>query len=211
MVYFSGMAVDPGGQKPLANLPVRVTMPRRQSCTFCGPYDVASGKTRADGSFALTTEVDTTLVAFRFCNISVQGPAHWITYAVPTGTGIEPDANSDIRELSLFVDSTGTAPYQEYDFFQPVLLTLKLHRTGAIVRSESSLSLSFTIGPSSMSVWGLYETPTNADTALTLYTGAKVFTKINSVQFVTDSTKISRTDSIRCVAGASNIIEISYP
>ena len=54
------------------------------------------------------------------------------------------------------------------------------------------------------------ETPANADTALTLYTGANVYTRINYIQFLTDSTKENLIDSIRCVPGANNSIDISY-
>src|SRR5215469_11601449 len=133
VVNFSGIAVDPGAQKPLANLTVTVTMPRRQRSLFSSDYEVVQGKTRSDGTFALTTKVDTTLVGFQFCLITVVGPANYIVYTTLTGPGIGPDGNARIREWPLPLDSTGTAPFEEYDFFQSASLTLQLHRTGAIV------------------------------------------------------------------------------
>lgn len=211
VVHFTGKAYDPGGQKPLANLSVKVDMPRKQYCLYCGPYQVASGSTKADGTFDLTTSVDTSIVAAHYCNISVQGPAKYIVYAEPAGPGSEPTPYSNILELPLQVDPTGMATYEEYDFFQPVLLTVRLHRTAAILRSEPFLSLSFILGPSSTSAWELNETAGNADTALTLYTGANVFTRVNYIQFLTDSTKENLTDSIRCVSGGNNSIDINYP
>jgi hypothetical protein len=210
VVQFSGIAIDPGAQKPLAGLNVTVDMPRRQNCLYCSDYQVASGKTKADGTFYLTTSVDTTLVASHYCTVAVQGPAGYITYAVPVGPGIESAPSSPTNALPLAVDSTGTAPYAEYDFFQRVLLTVHLHRTGTILPSEPSLNLLFSMGPLSMAAWGLNETPSNADTALTLYTGADVFTKINAVEFITDSTTQNQTDSIRCVPGGNNTIDINY-
>jgi hypothetical protein len=213
VVQFSGVAVDPGAQKPLSGLTVTVYMPRTQSCLYCGSYQVASGKTKGDGTFDLTVSVDTTKVINQSCTIDVAGPASYITYAVPAGPGIASDPYSDISESVLALDSTGAAPYEEYDFYQSVLMTVQLHRTSAILPSEPFLGLSFAMGVGaslSSSVWGLNETSTNADTALTLYTGAGVFTKINAIQFITDSTKENQTDSIRCVAGGNNTIVISY-
>ena len=211
VVSFSGIAVDPGAQKPLANLPVTVTMPLRQSCLWCDEYEVVRGSTKGDGTFALTTKVDTSLVFPRYCTITVHAPANYISFADPRGPGIISDGGASLRAFPLSLDSTGTAPYLEYDFFQSTLLTIQLHRTGAIVPSEPTLGLTFTVGAESTSVWGLDETPTNADTSVTVNTGANVFTKVSFEGFVTDSTRVSRTDSIRCVAGASNTIQVSYP
>jgi len=210
VVHFTGMAYDQTAQKPLANVSVKVDMPRRQACTYCGDYQVASGSTKGDGTFDLSVSVDTSKVAAQYCTITVQGPSNYIVYAEPVGPGISADAYSNALEMPLFVDSTGRAPYKEYDFFSPVLLTVHLHRTGAIVPSEPSLSLSFIMGATSVSAWEVVETPTNADTSLTLHTGANVFTAINGIRYVTDSTKVNFTDSIRCVAGGNNSIDISY-
>jgi hypothetical protein len=210
VVQFAGVVVDPGAQKPLAGSSVTVYMPRRQSCTLCGSYQVISGKTKADGTFDLTTTVDTTLVVPHSCTISVQAPANYIAYAVPVGPGIGPDAFSGTLAWPLPVDSAGVAPYEEFDFYQPILLTVQLHRTGGIVSSAPALSLSFSMATGSSSLWGLNESSTNADTTLTLYTGANVFTWINAIQFVTDSTVQNQTDSIRCVVGGNNTIEITY-
>jgi hypothetical protein len=210
VVQFSGIAVDPGAQKPLAGLTVTVDMPRRKACTFCGDYQVASGKTGTDGTFDLSVKVDTTLVVSRYCTVSVQGPAGYITYALPVGPGIEAAPASPMNELVQPLDSTGAAPYAEYDFFQRVLLTVQLHRRSAILPSAPSLYLTFSMSTLSSSAWGLNETSTNADTALTLYTGANVFTRINSSVFVTDSTTASQTDSIRCVPGGNNTVDINY-
>jgi hypothetical protein len=143
--------------------------------------------------------------------ITVQGPANYIVYAEPVGPEITLDPYSNIFSWPMLIDSTGMTPYEEFDFFHPILLTVRLHRTGAILRSEPFLDLSFILGPSSTAVWGLDETPSNADTALTLYTGANVITRIDYGLFLTDSTKESLSDSIRCVPGANNSIDISYP
>jgi hypothetical protein len=211
VVEFTGIVLDPGAQKPLGGVAVTVEMPGGQTCTFCNPnYQVASGKTRSDGTFDLKTSVDTTKVGFRFPTVTVHGPGNYIAYAEPVGPGIEPDAYSNIVEAPMLLDSTGVAPFREYDFFQPVLLTVRLHRNSAIVPSEPSLGLNFYMGISSISAWGLDESASNADTALTLHTGANVYTRINAIQWITDSTKANQTDSIRCVPGGNNTIDISY-
>src|SRR5580704_501020 len=57
LVQVSGIAVNPGTQKPLGGLVVEVDMGRRQNCMYCGPYQVASGKTRGDGTFSFSVEV----------------------------------------------------------------------------------------------------------------------------------------------------------
>lgn len=211
VVSFAGIAVDPGAQKPLANLPVTVSMSRVQTCMYCGPYQVAAGKTKADGTFALTVSVDTTKVAFRFCTVTIHGPSNYLVYAVPTGPGVAADPFSSVLSLEMVLDSTGIAPYREFDFFRPAPLTIQLHRTGAIIPSEPGLGLTYIMGASSTSGWDLNESSTNADTALTLLTGADVFTRIETIRYVTDSTKAVDVDSIRCVAGGSNTIKIVYP
>jgi hypothetical protein len=210
VVYFSGIAVDPGAQKPLANLPVTVTMVRKDRCTLCGEIEVATGKTKGDGTFAITKSVDTTQVVPGYCTINMQGPSGYIVYALPTGPGIPADGNVAIG-YPLFVDSTGMAPYREYDFFKPVAMTIKLHRTGAIVSSEPFVSLDFTIGAGSLSAYILDELPSNGDTTITMNTGANVFTRVKTIAWLTDSTKSDQTDSVRCVAGGSNTLQVNYP
>ena len=211
VVHFTGKAFDPGGQKALANLSVKVDMPRKQYCMYCGPYQVVAGSTKADGTFDLTTTVDTTIVAAHYCTISVEGPGGYIVYAQPKGPGIADTPPASTVAWPLSVDSTGMATYEEYDFFQPTLLTVRLHRTSAILLSEPFLGLTFNLSASSTAAWEVNETPANADTALILYTGANVFTRINYALYLTDSTKEDRTDSIRCVPGGNNSIEIDYP
>jgi hypothetical protein len=210
VVQFSGIAVNPGTQKPLGGLVVEVDMGRRQNCTFCGPYQVASGKTKGDGTFSFTVKVDTTKVFNDYCEILVEGPASYIVYAQsgPLSGGNDPAAHN--IELFLDLDSTGVSPYTEYDFYQPVPLTVRLHRTSPIPAFEPYLGITFTLSPASTAPWLIYETPSNADTTITLYTGANVFTSINTVQSITDSTQENLTDSVFCVPGGSNTINISY-
>ena len=211
VVHFTGMAVDPGNQKPLANLSVNVYAPGQTNCLFCGPILVVSGTTRADGTFDLGTTVDTSTVSLRFCSVSVHAPANYIVYAEPVAPGISPDPSLSTLALPLSMDSTRVTTYEEFDFFPPILLTVRLHRTAAILPSEPFLSLSFILSASSTSIQELNETPANADTVLTWFTGTNVFTRINYGEFLTDSTKENLTDSIRCVPGANNSIEIDYP
>jgi hypothetical protein len=209
VVQFSGIAVNPGTQKPLGGLVVEVDMGRRQNCTFCGPYQVASGKTKGDGTFSFTVKVDTTKVINTYCEILVEGPSNYIVYAQSTSpSGSDPSSHN--IEMFPNIDSTGVATYYEYDFYQPVLLTVQLHRTSAIPSFAPSLGLDFVLSPASDGAFFMNETPTNADTVFTVYTGANVFTKINSIQWITDSTKERQTDSVFCVPGGSNTITIRY-
>jgi hypothetical protein len=210
ILHFTGIAVDAGNQKPLANLSVKVYVHGQTNCLICGPITVVSGTTKADGTFDLTATIDTSTVPLQFCSVSVQAPANYIVYAGPLALGGVSDPAFNNLDMALSIDSAGTS-YEEFDFFQAILLTLRLHRTAAILPSEPFLSLSFTLSASSTSILELNETPSNADTVLTLNTGANVFTRINYGEFLTDSTKESLTDSIRCVPGANNSIEISYP
>ncbi|HLX67257.1 MAG TPA: hypothetical protein VKR41_09690 [Puia sp.] len=211
VVQFSGIAIDPGTQKPLGGLVVEVDMGRVQNCTFCGPYQVASGKTKGDGTFHFTVKVDTTKVINTYCQIMVEGPSNYLVYAQPAGpSNSVPNPSLHNIEMSPNIDSTGVATYGEFDFYQPVLLTLHLHRTTAIPSFDPTLGLDFILSPASDGAFAMNETPTNADTVLTVYTGANVFTKINSIQWLTDSTKERQTDSIYCVPGGNNTINIAY-
>jgi hypothetical protein len=212
MLQLTGIALDPGSQKPLANLKVEVNFPVKQTCfLYCVPTAIVSGTTKADGTFDLTKTVDTTIVDTRYGSITVYGPTNYIAYAEPLGPGIDPDPFVHTQVMSVSVDSTGMAPYEEFDFFQPVLLTVRLHRTAVILPHEPTMFLTFNLSGNSLSVWGLNEMPSNADTAMTLYTGANVFTKIECDANLTDSTVQHGIDSIRCVTGGNNSIDISYP
>ena len=210
LVQVSGIAVNPGMQKPLGGLVVEVDMGRRQNCMYCGPYQVASGKTRGDGTFSFSVEVDTTKVINTYCEILVEGPTNYIVFAQSGPPGASSDPASHNIQSYFNLDSTGVAPYQEYDFYQPVLLTVQLHRTTPIPASLPILSLDFVLSRSSDAPWLVNETTANADTTITLYTGANVFTRINTIQALADSTKEYETDSIFCVAGGSNAITITY-
>ena len=211
VVYFSGIAVDPGSQKPLAGLEVTVSMHKVQNCTFCNEdLVVISGKTKQDGTFALSRSVDTTQVGNHSCSITVQGPGNYLISPQPTGPGIVADPDSHSRGQFLTIDSTGAASYSEFDFYQPVAMTVQLHRTSPILASEPFVALEFSIGGGGASYFDLNEFPSNADTTLTVNTGANIFTRIYAIQYVTDSTKGVITDSIRCVTGGNNTIQVSY-
>jgi len=212
VVQFSGIAIDPGTQKPLGGLVVEVDMAKVQNCTFCGPYQVASGKTKGDGTFHFTVKVDTTKVFNTYCQILVEGPSNTIVYAQSTAPGNSlPDPSLHNIEQFANIDSTGVATYCEFDFYQPVLLTVELHRTTAIPSFDPFLGLDVILSPSNTdAAFLMNETPANTDTAFTVYTGANVFTKINSIQWLTDSTKERQTDSVYCVPGGNNTINITY-
>ncbi len=212
LVQFSGIAVNPGTQKPLGGLVVEVYMGRRQTCTLCGPYQVASGKTKGDGTFSFSVKVDTTKVFNSYCEILVEGPGNDIVYAqsgpLSGAGGNDPGAHN--IQFSLSLDSTGVAPYMEYDFYQPALLTVQLHRSTPIPAAFPIFAFDVVLSRSSDAPWLVSETPANADTTITLYTGANVFTRINTIQSLTDSTKEYGSDSIFCVPGGNNTINISY-
>jgi hypothetical protein len=210
LVQFSGIAVNPGTQKPLGGLVVEVNMGRRQNCTFCGPWQVASGKTRGDGTFSFSVKVDTTKVINTYCEILVEGPTNYIVYAQSPPLVSAYDPGTHNIEWPLPLDSTGVAPYEEYDFYQPVLLTVQLHRVTPIPSFEPYFEFDVVLNPGATAPWLMYESPSNADTTITLYTGANVFSKINTIQSITDSTKEYETDSVFCVPGGNNTINISY-
>jgi hypothetical protein len=103
------------------------------------------------------------------------------------------------------------ATYCEFDFYQPVLLTLQLHRTTAIPSFDPILGLDVILSPSNTdAAFLMNETPANTDTAFTVYTGANVFTRISTIQDLTDSTKERQIDSVFCVPGGNNTINITY-
>jgi len=211
VIEIAGIALDPGEQKPLGGLSVTVEMPLKQHCGLCsGSTEVVSGKTRADGTFDLKTTVDSTQVGYHICSVTIHGPGNYITTAESVGPGNVSDPEPNVRSMLFFLDSTGVAPYRQYDFFQPVLLTVQLHRVSPILPSVPRVVLTLYTDSVSALNWGMGESASNVDTTATFTTGANIFTRISTTRFITDSTTQDLEDSIRCVPGGANTIQITY-
>jgi hypothetical protein len=126
------------------------------------------------------------------------------------GPGNVSDPEPNVRSMLFFLDSTGVAPYRQYDFFQPVLLTVQLHRVSPVLPSVPRVVLTLYTDSVSALNWGMGESASNVDTTATFTTGANIFTRISTTRFITDSTTQDLEDSIRCVPGGANTIQITY-
>lgn len=200
-VRFAGTVFNKATNTPMSGQVVNVYMNKSGFCLFCPLRKIGSVKTESDGSFSLMSTIDSTLLNENHLVVSMKKPNGYISYPEPVGPGILPNT-PEYLSVDFYDLDPSRMEHISFGFYPRTLLKINLHRTTP-VSPDKYLSLEFKLDEQT-SVWGLRESNSNADTTLTIYTSASMFTKIISRKSVTN------IDSVYCRTNQDNSINISY-
>lgn len=207
-VLISGLVYDKSFNIPIENQDIEVLINQAGSCLLCTSKIIGKGKSNSSGVFSINTRFDTSLSGNKYLLIKATPTDNYITYPQYFGSGII-NNNQNILSQSFSNTNISTLNNLRFNFYSKALLKVNLHRISNTI-NDNILFQDYNFDNTTTSVIGLYETATNRDTTLTIYTASNLLTKIKTYQRQSPTSVSTRNDSIFCSRIAINTINIDY-
>lgn len=185
----------------MKDIPVEAVWFRSAYCIGCTSYNVVSGTSGSDGSFAFSAKIDSSF--FKDYHLTVRIPRDSGYIILPVDGGVH------FAEYSLYDFDANAFEQLKFEYYPKTTLKIKLHRTGNDAFDFFSTNHFFVndFGYGDLVVTGQQFAK---DTVLNVETAADVYTKITWKKMVAGAAVFEETDSLICTKNGDNSFDINY-
>lgn len=197
-IRISGRMYDRLSNQGMAAVPVEVKWLRDRWCFCTNSYDVGHSTTDANGYYDFTVTADTSMFDQFHLAVRLPIPAGYLHYF-----------HDNYAETSMQTYTPGGLQNTQFGFYPKTNLDINLHRVLSDTVKYFAVSHSFEMTTSVLVLSG-NALPAARDTTIHTVTAVGRFTTVELVKQKPSLTYTRQKDSVLCIAGGPNTIDIYY-